>query len=636
MAQEDYRKALRLGQKEFRSSVLKGTYPYLQALDEILEHTAVEYTEPLGVVNIPLASIVGTKTAGRKTAFAGNFMPLLDEDTEFAQKWNALCDAHLSVGIRDPIKAYEYMNKFYVEEGNKRVSVMKYYEAMSIPGSVTRIVPRRSEDKENKIYYEFLDFYDLTGVNYLWFSQLGRFRAMDQAVNSRPGQPWSKEDQRDFQTAYYNFEDAFHRCGGARLPITVGDALLKFVGVYPYETIRDKTGREMAAELEKMWSEIEALTQDEAVELSLEPTTQAPPLISRILPLEQSRLNVAFLYEKSADTSAWTYAHEFGRGHVDEVLAGRVFTKGYDNIRVGENDDEVIERAIADGNDVLFTTTPKLMECSLRAAIRHPEVKILNCSLNMDHPSVRTYYGRIYEAKFLVGAIAGALADNNRVGYIANYPIYGMVAGINAFALGARMANPRAKVHLMWTGEKGVDALSELEKRGVELISSQDAGLPRGDKHYGLYRLDGEEPVPLAMPFWHWGEFYERILRGIMDGRWKLEGNEAGRAVNYWWGMASGMIDVLQSRSLPRGTKRLAAILHKGLCSGTIVPFEGELYAQGGVMIQAEDKQMEPEEILRMDWLAENVEGHIPAFDDLIEEAKPLVRLQGIYKEAQV
>ena len=73
MAQEDYRKALRLGQKEFRSSVLKGTYPYLQALDEILEHTAVEYTEPLGVVNIPLASIVGTKTAGRKTAFAGNF-----------------------------------------------------------------------------------------------------------------------------------------------------------------------------------------------------------------------------------------------------------------------------------------------------------------------------------------------------------------------------------------------------------------------------------------------------------------------------------------------------------------------------------------------------------------------------------
>lgn len=71
-------------------------------------------------------------------------MPLLDEDTEFAQKWNALCDAHLSVGIRDPIKAYEYMNKFYVEEGNKRVSVMKYYEAMSIP-ALSRVSCRAAQ-----------------------------------------------------------------------------------------------------------------------------------------------------------------------------------------------------------------------------------------------------------------------------------------------------------------------------------------------------------------------------------------------------------------------------------------------------------------------------------------------------------
>ena len=80
-------------------------------------------------------------------------MPLLDEDTEFAQKWNALCDAHLSVGIRDPIKAYEYMNKFYVEEGNKRVSVMKYYEAMSIPRSVTpyRAAPAQRTRKTRSI-----------------------------------------------------------------------------------------------------------------------------------------------------------------------------------------------------------------------------------------------------------------------------------------------------------------------------------------------------------------------------------------------------------------------------------------------------------------------------------------------------
>ena len=70
-------------------------------------------------------------------------------------------------GIRDPIKAYEYMNKFYVEEGNKRVSVLKFFGAVSIPGNVIRIVPPRTDEKENRIYYEYMDFYSLSNVNYV-------------------------------------------------------------------------------------------------------------------------------------------------------------------------------------------------------------------------------------------------------------------------------------------------------------------------------------------------------------------------------------------------------------------------------------------------------------------------------------
>ena len=54
----------------------------------------------------------------------------MPEDTEFAAKWAGLCAAHLSdEGIRDPIKCYEYLGNFYVQEGNKRVSVLKSYEA---------------------------------------------------------------------------------------------------------------------------------------------------------------------------------------------------------------------------------------------------------------------------------------------------------------------------------------------------------------------------------------------------------------------------------------------------------------------------------------------------------------------------
>ena len=68
-------------------------------------------------------------------------MPILDPNSEFASKWMTLCTAQQEEGITDPIIAYEYMNKFYVLEGNKRVSVLKYYDAVSVMGQVTRILP---------------------------------------------------------------------------------------------------------------------------------------------------------------------------------------------------------------------------------------------------------------------------------------------------------------------------------------------------------------------------------------------------------------------------------------------------------------------------------------------------------------
>lgn len=174
---EDYRSAQRAGQRAYRANVARGQSPYLAVLDDILTDVDIVAQEPLGLVDIPAESIVGTKTAGRHTAFASNFMPLLDDDTEFAAKWSNLCDAHLEEGIHTPIIAFEYLNKFYVQEGNKRVSVLKYYEAVKIPGTVTRLIPAKNDTLENKLYYEFLDFYKLSRINYISFSRLGAMQS---------------------------------------------------------------------------------------------------------------------------------------------------------------------------------------------------------------------------------------------------------------------------------------------------------------------------------------------------------------------------------------------------------------------------------------------------------------------------
>ena len=153
MALKDYNKAFRYGKKEYESRLLAGRKPTLESLDEVLPDEALS-TESLGLVQIPIDQIVGTRYSGRSSAFASNFMPILESNTEFAIKWAKLSTSHEKEGIHEPIKAWEYMNKFYVEEGNKRVSVLKYFDAVSVPGYVTRILPQRTEQKENKIYYD--------------------------------------------------------------------------------------------------------------------------------------------------------------------------------------------------------------------------------------------------------------------------------------------------------------------------------------------------------------------------------------------------------------------------------------------------------------------------------------------------
>lgn len=638
MASEDYKKAQKMGQRSFRACVSKGQYPYLQVLDDILENTELDSTQPLGAVNIPLDAIVGTKTEGRKTAFARNFMPLLGDRTEFAVKWSALCESQMEEGIRDPIEAVEFLNRFYVVEGNKRVSVMKYFGAGSIPGNVTRYIPKRNGSKEVNIYYEFLDFYKLTQINQLWFTEEGRFAKFVAAVGKAPGERWSDDDKSMLTSIYYRFRSVFVQRGGDRLPITPADGLLAVMGVYPYRQLCGMSMPELQQAVERAWSEVLVLTRPDAVELSMEPAfPQNTGLFSRLhnpIAFQAPSLKVGFVYEKSADTSAWTYAHDFGRGELEEHFGGRVTTLCYDNVQPDVNGDEILEKAVADGCDVIFTTTPKLIGASLKASLAHPEVKIVNCSLNMSHPSIRTYYGRIHEAKFLLGAIAGALADDNKIGYVATYPTYGMIAAINAFALGAQMTNPRAQVYLEWTSEKGADIPARFAENGVTLISDLDNRAPQQPPwKFGLYRLEGDHFCNYAMPFWNWGEFYVRIVQSIMNGGWSA-GSSGERALNYWWGMDAGVIDVLCSRTLPVETQRLVNLLRQAVCSRDFDPFAGVLYAQDGrVVMPADHSRLTAEQVITMDWLASNVIGRIPRFDELIDEAKPLVSLIGVHKD---
>ena len=142
-------------------------------------------------------------------------MPLLEDDTEFAVKWSNLCEAHLEEGIHTPIIAFEYMNRFYVQEGNKRVSVLKYYEAVKIPGTVTRLIPARNDTLENKLYYEFLDFYKLSQHQQRAASPgWAAMRNCRRWPARRTGEAWTEDDRLNFSALYTMFSQQFYALGG--------------------------------------------------------------------------------------------------------------------------------------------------------------------------------------------------------------------------------------------------------------------------------------------------------------------------------------------------------------------------------------------------------------------------------------
>ncbi|MDY5113194.1 MAG: BMP family ABC transporter substrate-binding protein, partial [Bilifractor sp.] len=170
---EDYVKAKKQADKALRKAASEGRYPYLTSLDSFLPNYMTLAKVPVGVKDIPIRMIAGTVTESRQNAFTWNFLPTLRYYTEFGQKWSTLYDAQQAEGIHDPIKCFEYLNRFYVLEGNKRVSVLSYCGARSIAADITRILPIKSDDIDIRVYYEFLDYYKVTQLYGIVFSKPG-------------------------------------------------------------------------------------------------------------------------------------------------------------------------------------------------------------------------------------------------------------------------------------------------------------------------------------------------------------------------------------------------------------------------------------------------------------------------------
>lgn len=640
-----YEQAHKSARHVWGQMVNKGESGYLLSLDGLVQTGDISSEVSLGLVDIPLNKIIGTYTHSRSVSFAHNFMPLMSVESEFGNKWMNLYNAHVEEGIRDPLKVYEYLNRFFVVEGNKRTSVLKYVGATTFSANVIRLVPKRDKtDKQNNIYYEFLEFYKQTKINTIWVSQEGRFEELLTYINQySPNRPMLETTAKSFVANLYRpFRLIYHNEGGGNLPITTGDAFLNYLKIYgmPDEIIEVQHRKQV----KQLISELDIIDQEE-VNVRTEPieSPKKRGMFSSFTDLITTKkvLKVAFIYAKSPEVSGWAYSHELGRLHIDNIFEEQIQTTKIINVPENQNAYPIFEQLAKEKYDVIFTTSPTFVAPALKAAMEYPNVKFFNCAATHSYKSLTLYFGRIHEPRYLLGMIAGAMTKTDIIGYVAPYPISEVISSINAFTLGVKAVNPRAKVKAMWTyrwdnPEQGKDVATKLLEVGADIISNEDLPVPQDrSKEYGVYSNLGDEKKHYAMAIWNWGVFYEKVIRNILSGTWKsvydtTTNDEA--PMNFWLGMNTGIVDLFYSnRNISPQMKNLIEGVKNAIVRNEFNVFTGPIYDQKGVLKIKTGEVCDYEDIVKMDWLVEGVDGILPDNKDL-KPTDPFSFMQDIIK----
>ncbi len=627
---DHYGKARRDGLRIYTAAIQANADPYLPVLEKKVPDLAQLTRLPLGVMSIPLSRVVGSVSQGRSFAFTENFLPILDGGSEFAAKWDRLYESVEAEGVSQPITALEYLGYYYVIEGNKRVSVMKAMGARDLEADVTRVYPPRSDDPVITAYYEYVDFAKETGLYSILFTRPGSYQKLLSLPGMHTGDRWTEDEILSLRKIFHYFSEVYETLLKDAKVLPVGDAFLMYLTAFGYLDVRDEDLDKTRERVRLMAREFEV--HDGKVNLVMDRANPAPavPIIGQLF--RPSRLKAAFLFNRPIEDSAWNYWHNLGRLEAEETMGGKLETVTC--IVPSRTDfEKEVDRLIREGYTAFFATSPVMLNSMIEPALTHPEARFMCCSLLSSYTNIRTYYIRFYEAKFLLGLAAGILSENGKIGYIADFPIYGSPSAANAFALGARMVNPKAKIYMNWFSASWYNDKLPFEDPEITVICNRDITAPKHDaRDYGLYTRDGENIVNMATLIPRWGLFYRLCSEMILNGTFNPAENRQN-ATNYWWGLGSHILDVAFSARFDPYAARIINHFRQELREGSFSPFEGEIRDQSGKLRCEADRMMTPAEILCMDYLVDNIVGNFPTEKELIESARPLVRLQGIHGE---
>ncbi|MGC9520647.1 MAG: BMP family ABC transporter substrate-binding protein [Anaerolineae bacterium] len=327
---------------------------------------------------------------------------------------------------------------------------------------------------------------------------------------------------------------------------------------------------------------------------------------------------VAFVYIGPPGDLGWTYEHDRGRQVVEEAFGDDIETTYIENVEEGPDAARVIRQYAQEGYDMVFATSFGYMDPMYEVAEEFPDVLFEHCSGFKTRENMATYFGRIYQPRYLAGLVAGNMTEANSIGYVAAFPIPEVIRGIDAFTLGVRDANPDAEVRVVWTNT-WYDPVIEREAAialldaGVDIITQhqdttepQKAAQERGALSIG-YDSDMRNFVGdtvLTSPIWNWGTYYVDTIGAAMSGDWETH--------EFWGGLEDEVVKLADfSPKVPQDVRDLVASAREDIIGGDDV-FCGPITAQDGSTLVAAGECMSDADMLNLNVFVEGVVGTIP------------------------
>ncbi|TFE23537.1 BMP family ABC transporter substrate-binding protein [Cohnella luojiensis] len=325
---------------------------------------------------------------------------------------------------------------------------------------------------------------------------------------------------------------------------------------------------------------------------------------------------VAFVYIGVPGDGGWTYQHDIGRIEMEKEFG--IKSTVVENVPEGPDAERVFED-LAKDNDIIIGTSFGYMDSMVAVAERHPDKIFLHNTGYKTAKNLGTYMGREYQSGYLVGMVAGKMTKNNKIGYVAAFPIPEVVYTINAFTLGAQSVNPDIEVSVVWSNtwfdptverqaavsllDKGVDVLAAYQDSPASIQAAAEKNVWGIGNDSDMSRFAPE--TYLTNPVWDWGPYYIDTVKKYMDGTWKSEA--------YWGHMSTGITDIAPfGKNVPQDVKDLVEAKKKEIIDGTFEVFTGPITDASGKVHGEAGKPLSDEEVLSTNWFVKGVSGTIP------------------------